>query len=617
MSFSFLLALFAVITPIFGKSIDYQESIVLYGGIVLFYLFSFRKTLSPKKSLTGKFLLFEIILTSLFLLSTIFSKNIGFSYYALIKFIFSIVFLNLCLLYLNSTKLSKFIFYFSLFYSLIFILNKFNFLHLTTRPFFDNFILQVWGHSYLADFLILAIPPLLYQLLNNSLKGKRRFFTYSSLFFLLIIIILTNSRSAVVALIIGSIFLYLPRFKKIYLPLIVLPLIFLTIFFINQFLFKTQNPNLKSWDGSRLEYWQQSVRGFLNNPILGQGPGNFFYVNKLYQSYPFSNTNYTHNSILEYLCLNGFPFTLIFFLTIFISLKHQFLHSPINFAIGITALTNSLLDPSWNSLGIFCLSLFYIFSQNPVIISITTKTQTRSLSFLRIFTLIFISLFFITKTASDFLFLAHKNLPSLYLDPFNLDNRQLLFPRFASSTFFFYQHNIFLYQYLAKTIPLPQSENSYYQIFSLDPLENLDTHYQLANYYFLQNNSSKFNRLISLTNHYLDVNRLPISQTMSIAKIAYKQAIFEWKHQNRNSAITNLQIALRFSKGWSYFHIELANAYWHNSQEDLAKKQLTTECQKSTSSIKHCQEYLQQHPQNLLEPGSQSIQESINNIITY
>jgi hypothetical protein len=611
MTYELLLSLFILVIPLFGKAINYSESIIFYGGTIAFFLFSLIHPLP--KQISKKFLVLEIILTFLFLLSTIFSKNIGFSYYSLFNFIFSLILLNLSLLYIDFHKLLKYFLYFSLFYSTIFLLNKINILSINPDPVLDNVILQIWGHSYLADFLVFPILFLLYQLLNSKFTSKNhRYFYNFSLIYLLLTIFLTNSRAAIIAISVGTIYIVLPHLtKQLKIPFILLIIALASIINFQSF---SQNSYIKSYDGRRLEYWQETTKAFLNRPLLGQGPGNFFYINKKYQSTPYTNTNYAHNSFLEYLALNGIFFTLIFFLLIFTSLLYQHRRQPHVFGLALGGLINSFLDPSWNSIGIFCLSLFFIFNGNPLIISSTKKiySKTRLLS---IITLVLISLFFVSKTASDYFFISNQNDLSLRFDPFNLNPRLATLDKNLPSTINLFPNSTSLYlSLIGNKFPNPDNEKYFLKLISLNPKENVEAYSKLAQYYLDLKDFQKLNQLLLVINNNFISNNHPNIKSLSIAKIAYNLALIEWNLKGYSLAIKHFQQAVDLSYGWSHFHIELANAYWHTNQKDKALNQLTVECQKFPSSIKHCQEYLNQNSNLFLEPGNKKFQEYINSL---
>ena len=611
MTYELLLSFFILLIPLFGKAINYSESIIFYGGIIAFFLYSLFHP--PQKHIRKKFLIFEIILTFLFLLSTIFSKNIGFSYYSFFNFIYCLILLNLSLLYVDFQKLLKYFIYFSLFYSTVFLLNKINILPINPDPVLDNVILQIWGHSYLADFLVFPILFLLYQLLNSKFTSKNHRYFYSfSLIYLLLTIFLTNSRAAIIAISLGTIYIVLPHLtKRLKIPFILLVIALASIINFQSF---SQNRYIKSYDGRRLEYWQEATKAFLNTPHLGQGPGNFFYINKKYQSTPYTNTNYAHNSFLEYLALNGIFFTLIFFLLIFSSLLYQYRRQPLVFALALGGLVNSFLDPSWNSVGIFCLSLFFIFYNNSLIIT-PKNLKLKKISIFSIITLILITSFFLSKTASDYFFITNKPQLSLSLDPFNLNSRLQLLPSYLPSTKILYSHSIQVDHQLIDATTLPQSESYYYHLFSLNPKENIDLYFKLIQHYSNLNDYQNLNQLLQKIDNNFIYNDYPNTITLPIAKIAYNLALNDWSNKDFSQSIKHFQQAINLSHGWSHFHIELANAYWHTNQKDKALNQLNIECLKFSNSVKHCREYYKDYSQYFLKPGTEGFQNSIKYLI--
>lgn len=588
MTFELLLSCFILIIPLLGKAINYGESLILYGGIVI--LLSLSLFHHPPRYLTKKFIILETILVLLTLLSTIFSPNIGYSYYGFFNFIFSLILLNLCLSYLETKKLSMFILYFSLFYSLIFLLNKFNFLTLPISSSSDNFILQVWGHSYLADLLIFSIPFLLYQIIYSKFTSpKQKYFYYFSFIFISLITFLTNSRSALIAVTLSTIYIVLPKIPKYLRLLFVFLLISLTVF-LNYRIFSQSQKN-KTFDGNRFEYWQQAAKAFLDRPLLGYGPNNFFYINKKYENVPFTNTNYAHNSVLEFLCLNGLPFTFLIFYLIALSLLYQQHHYRLNFAIALTVLINSFLDPGWNSMGIFCLSLFFIFTNNHQIVS-SSNIKTEKASPYKLIVLILISVFFLSKTTSDLLFVSHKFIPSLYADPFNLNPRLTLLPDFTPSTIFLYSHDFRLYEQLVKINPLPTGEKYNYQLFSLLPRENSDVYLKLASYHLQNKNYDAFNELTADFLPQFSPNTVPLKAL----NIIYKAAVTLYPI-DKNKSIFLFELLVKYYPNDGFFQTDLANAYWNNGQIDSAFNSLYL-CLDDVSAHNQCQEYLDIHKNN-------------------
>jgi len=614
-SLSFLLTLFILIIPTFGKAIDPQESIILYSSILLFYFFFDKKSkLLPK--LSSKFILTQVALIVLLAISTILSKNIGYSYYQFFKFIFVLVTLNLSLTYVSRSSLIKYLLGFSILYSFIFLLEKFQLITIAVKPSSDNFILQIWGHSYLADFIVLAMLPIVFGLVNPAVSFiKNKLAASVLLAFLCIILILTNSRSAMIAVTISSLFIYLPKFKKIYYPIFIIISLSIAGWLINQSFFQTIG--VKSWDGSRPEYWLQATKAFINSPLSGQGPGNFFYINKKYQSYPNSDTNYAHNSFFESLSLNGFPYTLIFFSLIIFGLIYKYRLNRLDFAIGLTSLFNSLLDPSWNSFGILVLTLFFIFNQNPNLINPPSKNNPKILQ--KYFPPIIICLcliFFISKTASDLLFNFKEYQKSILIDPFNNNPRLAILPQNLDTTITFYANDFHLYQQLINLIPLPQAEIYYLKLIDLDPLSHLPEIIKLNEFY---QQSSQYQKQLNMS--LLVLNRFPTQIPTqkfysSVSLMFYHTAINNY-HTHPQESIELMEKAVTVYPGLSHLYIELTNLYSFTNQTQAAKSILTETCFQYPFATPHCQEYLEQSKtKGYLLPGSTYFRDFISDYLS-
>lgn len=615
MSLSLLLTLFILIVPAFGKAIDPQESIILYSSILLFYFFSDKKSKTFPKP-TFKFILVQISLIVLLATSTILSKNIGYAYYQFFKFVFVLVALNLCLTYVSRSLLIKYLLGFSVFYSIIFLLEKFQLITLAVKPSSDNFILQIWGHGYLSDFIVLAISPVLFGLINPTLSFiKNKFVSYLLLTFFVIVLILTNSRSAILAITISSLFLFLPRFRKNYYPAFIALTLFVIYLLFNQSFFQT--PGVKSWDGSRLEYWQQATRAFLASPLFGQGPGNFFFINKKYQSYFNSNTNYAHSSLLESLSLYGLPYTLIFFSLIIYGLFYKYHRERLDFIIGLTSLLNSLFDPSWSSFGILVLTLFFIFNQNPNLVSPPLKNKMGFTQKYFLPTIVCLCLiFFASKTASDLLFNSQEYQKSILVDPFNNNPRLAILPQNLDSTLTLFSNDHFLYQQLINLFPLPQSETYYLKLIELDPLSHLLEIIKLNEFY---QQSSQYQK-------QLDMSLLVLSYfpTQIPTQKYYSSVSLMFYHTAINNYLTRLQDSIKLMEkaaviypGLSHLYIELANLYFYANQPQSAQSTLTETCSRFPFASPYCQKYyLQTQSSGYLPPGTSYFREFIDDYLS-
>ena len=589
--------IYLLILPTFGVGIDYIESLIFYSIPPLIILNIFFSKLSIKFSISLKGIFFQISLITLLIISTIYSINPGMSYYFFWNFMVVLLIINLGnLLIHDSIKLSKFIIYFSLLYSIIFFLQKFNIIHIATKDYGDNFISQIFGHSYLGNFLFFPVIIIL-----NNFKKNNKTSSIILLIFFLISLYLSNSRSAIFGLIIGLFFIDFYHKKIIFLTLF-------TLLFLLQFQSSIPNQILKSFDGSRPEYFRQGIQGFLKSPIIGNGPNTFDVINR--QNLLINNiiTNTTHNCILDFLTNNGIIFTSILFYLIFTGLFYQYKNNRLFFGLGLASLSSSLIDSFWGNPGILSISLLFILFHHPLLYSPTLKYNQISKIFLIIFSMSII-IFFLSKTISDYLFFTNKYELSLAVDPFNLNSRIKLLNnlKYLPSTLKLFKNEELIFQQLINSTNLPKNEQYYYHLFQINPKTNINYYLNISNYYLEQNNQTK---LIEILNKIDKIANL--QNTLPIAKIYYHLAISQWQNNNHTLAINNLENAVKYSYGWSHFYIELANAYWHNGEIQKAKDQLQISCSKSPLSIPHCQQYLNQN--YFLVPGDPVFVKSIDSI---
>lgn len=601
-----LLLLFVFITPLFGKTIDYSESTIFYiipSIIFLVLVFS-----NQKIYLSIKTIFIQIILVFLFLISTIFSKNIGLSYYQFFTFLNIIITISIALNFLKQNDFLRGIVISSLLYSIIFLLNKTNLIPITKDLIGDNFILQVWGHSYLSDLLVLSIP-----ILVNKITTRKNYHLLMVLLIIFVSLILTNSRSSLVALIIGLLFLKVNisniAKKVIKTSIVIISLLSLFLIF-NKIHFDNQNKQ-KTFDGNRVEYWSQAIKGFKESPLLGYGPGTFSLINQKYKGFNNDYTSFAHNSFLNYLAENGLIFTVIFFGFIIFSLFETFKINNLFFVCGIVSLINSLLDPTWSSPGIFIISLYFIFYY-PFL-----KGQKRSGKLINIYFFIFtvlILFFTVSKLTSDILFLTENYKKSVLIDPFNLNSRLAIIQdqKKIPTTLFIFNNEIKVYKKLIEIVPLPQSEPYYYKVIELNPKENVEFYVELANFYKKNKSDQKFNEILNkIDNTFVGI--WDYNQKIVLSKFYYYYALDLFSIDTEKS-IRYFEKAVYLVPTFGYFQVDLANAYWHSNQKEKAIKQLET-CLEYPDPKKQCQEYINNYQnKEFNKPGGKDFLDFIEKI---
>lgn len=505
------------------------------------------------------------------------------------------------------------LFYSLIIFSIVFWLNKLNLIHLKTSVLSDNFISQIYGHSYLADLLILIFP----FLLSQKLFPNKKFLRYSSIIFFLTTLIFTNSRSAIISLTIGLLFL---KFKNKKPKIIKICLIStLLILFGLSFTQKYQNQFKKTVTGNRTEYWAIAIQGFKSSPLFGNGPNTFPLIRKELQDQS-TNSNLAHSSILNFLCENGIIFTLIFIIAIFYGLKHTQKTNNVFFATGIIAIIHSLLDPTWSSPGIFIISLYLIFYHSPIFNKNPPKKCHSTTSIFIISSLCL--LFFALDSLSNYFLIEKKYQTSLSFNPFNLDSRMGIISTTTTDsqawnknldfTLKYFPKNEIVYQTLIKTLPFPENEKYYYQLFKLNPKENFNYYYQLTNIYYQNQNYNKLDQIFNLIDTNFTENQFLPEYAIPLSKISYKYALEKYS-VNPQESLKYFEFTKKIFPILGYYQIEYANILWHLNQKQQAIEALN-DCLLYVQPRQQCLTYLEKHQdQDFDQPGTPEFQNYIQN----
>lgn len=180
-----------------------------------------------------------------------------------------------------------------------------------------NLVSLVYGHNHLADLLIFSLPFLTYYL-RSATKPQRLI----ALFLYVALLFLTFARGAwLIALAYG---VYKGRRTIFVLPkrawlttggvigaLVLLGAKFVASGAISKYLLR---PN--SFD-VRLLYWRQAIDGFLQSPLVGNGPGTFSLISRQFQETAISSSWFAHSFPLQTLSdvgtLGVCAFILLFF----------------------------------------------------------------------------------------------------------------------------------------------------------------------------------------------------------------------------------------------------------------------------------------------------------------
>ena len=523
------------------------------------------------------------------------------SYYFFWNFLSVLAIINLAnVIDIKIDDITTYISVFGISFCIFFLAQKIGLIQIATKAYGDNFITQFFGHSYLGNYLIFPIIITL----SNLQHQKRKSYLLLTIF--IVTLFLSNARSAFVGLFVGLIFLKFPHKKMIYAILGILILVI-------QFNSSLPNDQLKGKDGSRPEYFRQAISGIQQSPIIGNGPNTFDIINRQLKKPGSSSANTSHNSILDYMSNNGVIFTFLFFSIIVYGLTYQFKSHPLLFSLGIASFSSSLIDSFWSNYGLLAISLFCILYRLPVLSTTNPKFQKISNIYISILSILILT-FFLSKTTSDLLFFNGNYQLSLIADPFNINSRLKLIddPTQKALTLRLFKSEEIVYKSLiSQSAKTSEKEQYLKQLIDLNPNSYPSYYYMLGKIY--QDNQN-FQSLSLLLNKFEQNNQkyIPLSESLPIAKLFYFLALNEWQNQQYPQAIGNMNKSITFSNGWSQFHIELANMYWHQNQPDLASFQLTSKCTDSKFSSKACLEYLSEG--TFLLPGSPELIRSIEDI---
>jgi hypothetical protein len=577
--------------PTFGVAIDFQESLIFYliPPIIYLNLLSEKKTTSP---VNPRIILLLILSLFTYLVSTLYSKNFGMSYYHFWNY-FIVVFLLLIYLYYKNHFHKTFetsLIIISVIYCLIFYGQKLGLLPPDAKNFGDSFLSQAWGHSYLGNFLIIS------TLLSIKNISTTKIYSFFTPILFINTIFLSYSRSALAAIILGLFLLKYP-FKKI--------VILTTIFLLVVMTIKSAIPGqeYKSLDGKRPEYFYQGIVGFISRPLFGNGPGTFTITNNQYRIPSDIGTNTTHNSIIDNLHNQGIFYTIIFSCLLYIGFKHQFKYNFPYFVIGFSSFFGSLLDSYWSNYGILLISLIFIFYQPQNTTQPAHNKDSNSHTKILSFSTIILLLFFISKTTSDYLFLIGKYDQSLTFDPLNLNSRLELLndPQHLPTTLRLFPQEDTVYHKLVNTVPLPQANNYYLEYIKKHPYTSRDYQLKLlssANQYHDQQIFNTFEPFYPLL-----LKKPPTHfESLQFAKNYYLHALHLWQTDNKSASLKYFEKSYQLANGQSHFFIEYANALYHNNYLSLSQE-IINSCLGNPYARIHCQEYTSKYSTTPLPPG--------------
>lgn len=502
-----------------------------------------------------------------------------------------------------------------------------------------NLVYATYGHSHLADYLVLAIP-LVFALFLASPRGKVKILWGFFLVFLLLSLVLTFSRGAFLVLppvILLLIFLFRPKpiSEKLFggfLVLIPLGILFLILLLslsslgLEAKLAEPQHWLVKQlvkpeFQAKRLDFWQQAVQGFLARPWFGFGWGTFELVALRFQKQTLGWSNFAHNFYLQVLAEAGIFALLSFLGFLFFSLRRlwrsvvQDKRNP--FLVGglgaiLASSLHSFFDYDWHFPAIFLTFLLLIgtlVGKKSAGIA-TGATRGGRLKWGLVGLAFMVFLFGQTQLVGEYFYQKRDYQKALIFSPWPAVRVRQIGDKVSSEG------------QLQRILALSSQDPSMHywvarRYYSLGQLEKATYHYQKAIEYNLWGNYHLYPQLIKLYNQ-LDkkkekeqfyrflAEQLKKNDTLppevALGKIFYFIGEDYLKEEKVEEVIFWWEKAAGAAPEWSYFHLELASFMIQKGDKEGAKKILEN-CARFRYPKVHCQNYLKKPiSENALEP---------------
>ena len=243
-----------------------------------------------------------------------------------------------------------------------------------------NLYYPVFGHNRLADLLLFSLPVSFFLMIHFKNTKKIVYKLLVGLFFFLSVTFsFTFSKSGYLVLVFVTVVIanYLD-IKKInigyickLLLIIVIPVfLFFSFVFINTYFLKIKersiysNINKALYLDWRWDYYSIAVNSLKKDPFIGVGLDNFRYLSRLYQSKPYSSSDYGENyyfTLFAETGLLGGPFFLLLLSQIYKKLKCKTVNSDDFLSLGIFFALISSAMHTFFSVDWYFLSIFLYF----------------------------------------------------------------------------------------------------------------------------------------------------------------------------------------------------------------------------------------------------------------
>lgn len=497
-----------------------------------------------------------------------------------------------------------------------------------------NLVYATYGHSHLADYLILVIPFAL-TLFLTAKKGQPKLLFGGLLTFYLINFVLTFSRGAFLVLplvILLLIFLLKPQKvseRLISWLLVVMPLgllLLILIFSLSSFGIDAKLAQPQHWlvkqivkpefQAKRIDYWLQAWKGFRARPLFGFGWGTFEIVALRFQRETAGWSNFTHNWYLQTLAEAGIFALLGFVGFLFLSLRRLWKSikksqkDPLligGFGAILASSLHSLVDYDWHFPAIFLTFLFLLAN----LVS-WEKKRENNLKFNKFYHWGLITLSFLvfvfgwSQAIGEYFYQKGDYQKTLLISPWpavrvqqignklfekdfaqgeKIGQRILSMSKQDPSMHYWLAEKYYYYQG-----NLQKAAEYYQKAIEYNPLGNYRLYQRLGEIYIKIGQKEKKEELYQFFSQNLDKVKVE-KEDKSLAKTLYQIGQDYLKEGKKEETLFWWQKASAWAPWWSYFYIEVANLYIELG--DLHKtEEVLNNCLNFDYPKEHCQEYL-------------------------
>ncbi len=504
----------------------------------------------------------------------------------------------------------------------------------TEKPAEMNLVYATYGHSHLADYLILVIPFAL-TLFLTAKKEKPKLLFGGLLIFYLVSFVLTFSRGAFLVLspaILLLILLLKPQTaakRLISWLLILVPLgvlLLILVYSLSSFGIDAKLAQPGHWlvkqivkpefQAKRIDYWQQAWQGFLARPLTGFGWGTFEIVALRFQRETAGWSNFTHNWYLQTLAEAGIFALFGFVCFLFLSLRHLWKaikkspKAPLligGFGAILASCLHSLVDYDWHFPAIFLTFLFLL--ANLLVSSsrgLKRNQPLRLVKWLMIGGAVLVFVFGWSQVIGEYFYQKGDYQKTLFISPWPAVRVHQIGDKIFEKDFAqgekigqrilsLSQEDPSMHYWLAEKYyyrgNLGQAAEYYQKAIEYNPLGNYHLYQKLGKIYIKIGQKEKKEELYQFFAQNLEKVKVE-KEDKSLAKTLYQIGQDYLKEGKEEEALFWWEKAPAWAPWWSYFYIEVANLYIELGDLHKAEDVLNN-CLNFYYPRKHCQEYLE------------------------